>query len=116
MGFLAVKVSESYVPFPYGVKSFVITIFALWFIFHVLGLVKSVSASSLQKIRTETGDLHGIIYKSDGSFIIKPFVRFKELNIGKSIWKSLIPDSVSDGKDAQYNKETIRDRKEQPER
>ena len=24
-------------------------------------------------------------------------------------------DSVSDGKDAQYNKETIRDRKEQPE-
>ena len=41
---------------------------------------------------------------------------FNELNIGKSIWKSLIPDSVSDGKDAQYNKETIRDRKEQPER
>ena len=41
---------------------------------------------------------------------------FKELNIGKSIWKSLIPDCVSDGKDAQYNKETIRDRKEQPER
>ena len=41
---------------------------------------------------------------------------FKALNIGKSIWKSLIPDSVSDGKDAQYNKETIRDRKEQPER
>ena len=41
---------------------------------------------------------------------------FKGLNIGKSIWKSLIPDSVSDGKDAQYNKETIRDRKEQPER
>ena len=36
------------------------------------------------------------------------------MNIGKSIWKSLIPDSVSDGKDAQYNKETIRDRKEQP--
>ncbi len=24
----------------------------------------------------------------------------KELNLGKSIWKSLIPDSVSDGKDA----------------
>ena len=41
---------------------------------------------------------------------------FKEWNIGKSIWRSLIPDSVSDGKDAQYNKETIRDRKEQPER
>ena len=46
----------------------------------------------------------------------KERVVFKELNIGKSIWKSLIPDSVSDGKDAQYNKETIRDRKEQPER
>ncbi|MDR2171749.1 MAG: hypothetical protein LBP59_16520 [Planctomycetaceae bacterium] len=29
-------------------------------------------ASSLQKIRTESGDLHGIIYKSDGSYIIKP--------------------------------------------
>lgn len=41
---------------------------------------------------------------------------FKELNIGKSIWKSLIPDNVSNGKDAEYNKETIRDRKEQPER
>lgn len=32
------------------------------------------SASSLQKIRTESGDLHGIIYRSDGSYIIKPFV------------------------------------------
>jgi hypothetical protein len=32
------------------------------------------TASSLQKIRTETGELHGIIYKSDGSNIIKPFV------------------------------------------
>lgn len=41
---------------------------------------------------------------------------FKELNIGKSIWKSLIPDNVSNGKDAEYNKETIRDRKGQPER
>lgn len=41
---------------------------------------------------------------------------FKELNIGKSIWKSLIPDDVSNGKDAEYNKEKIRDRKGQPER
>lgn len=41
---------------------------------------------------------------------------FKELNIGKSIWKSLIPDNVSNGKDAEYNKETIRDRKGQPGR
>ena len=41
---------------------------------------------------------------------------FKELNIGKSIWKSLIPDNVSNEKDAEYNKETIRDRKGQPER
>jgi hypothetical protein len=36
------------------------------------------SASSLQKIRTEKGDLHGIIYKSDGSFLIKPFVDLME--------------------------------------
>lgn len=36
------------------------------------------SASSLQKIRTENGELHGIIYKSDGSFIIKPFVDLME--------------------------------------
>lgn len=41
---------------------------------------------------------------------------FKELNIGKSIWKSLISDNVSNGKDAEYNKETIRDRKGQPGR
>lgn len=41
---------------------------------------------------------------------------FKELNIGKSIWKSLISDNVSNGKDTEYNKETIRDRKEQPVR
>lgn len=41
---------------------------------------------------------------------------FKELNIGKTIWKSLIPNNVSDGKDAEYNKKTIRDRKEQPVR
>jgi hypothetical protein len=31
------------------------------------------TTSSLQKIRTEKGDLHGIIYKSDGSYLIKPF-------------------------------------------
>jgi hypothetical protein len=36
------------------------------------------SASSLQKIRTESGELHGIIYKSDGSYIIKPFVDLME--------------------------------------
>ena len=41
---------------------------------------------------------------------------FKELNIGKSICKSLISDNVSNGKDTEYNKETIRDRKEQPVR
>lgn len=36
------------------------------------------SASSLQKIRTENGDLHGIIYKSDGTYIIKPFMELME--------------------------------------
>lgn len=36
------------------------------------------SASSLQKIRTESGELNGIIYKSDGSYIIKPFVNLME--------------------------------------
>ncbi|MDR3250761.1 MAG: hypothetical protein LBT42_03745, partial [Tannerella sp.] len=36
------------------------------------------TASSLQKIRTETGELHGIIYKSDGSYLIKPFARLME--------------------------------------
>ncbi len=36
------------------------------------------SASSLQKIRTESGELHGIIYKSDGTYIIKPFVDLME--------------------------------------
>ena len=36
------------------------------------------SASSLQKIRTETGEMHGIIYKSDSSFVIKPFVDLME--------------------------------------
>lgn len=36
------------------------------------------TASSLQKIRTESGDLNGIIYKSDGSYVIKPFVQLME--------------------------------------
>lgn len=36
------------------------------------------SASSLQKIRTESGELHGIIYKSDGTYIIKPLVDLRE--------------------------------------
>jgi hypothetical protein len=31
------------------------------------------TVSSLQKIRTETGELHGIIYESDNSFKIKPY-------------------------------------------
>lgn len=35
-------------------------------------------ASSLQKIRAESGELKGIIYKSDGSYIIKPFVELME--------------------------------------
>lgn len=36
------------------------------------------TASSLQKIRTESGELKGIIYKSDGSYIIKPFIDLME--------------------------------------
>jgi hypothetical protein len=36
------------------------------------------TASSLQKIRTEAGELHGIIYKSDGSYLIKPFTTLME--------------------------------------
>lgn len=36
------------------------------------------AASSLQKIRTESGELKGLIYKSDGSYIIKPFVELME--------------------------------------
>jgi len=36
------------------------------------------SASSLQKIRTEDGTLQGIIYKSNGTYIIKPFVELME--------------------------------------
>lgn len=36
------------------------------------------AASSLQKIRAESGELKGIIYKSDGSYIVKPFVELME--------------------------------------
>lgn len=36
------------------------------------------TASSLQKIRNESGEMYGIIYKSDGSYIIKPFVDLME--------------------------------------
>jgi hypothetical protein len=31
------------------------------------------TVSSLQKIRTETGELHGIIYESDNTFTVKPY-------------------------------------------
>lgn len=36
------------------------------------------AASSLQKIRTDKGELYGIIYKIDGTFIVKPFVELME--------------------------------------
>lgn len=36
------------------------------------------TASSLQKIRTESGQLHGIIYRSNGTFLIRPFVELME--------------------------------------
>ncbi len=35
-------------------------------------------ASSLQKIRSENGEMQGIIYKSDGTYIIKPYVNLME--------------------------------------
>lgn len=35
-------------------------------------------ASSLQKIRSENGEMQGIIYKSDGSYTIKPYVTLME--------------------------------------
>ena len=35
-------------------------------------------ASSLQKVRSESGEMQGIIYKSDGSYIIKPYIRLME--------------------------------------
>ena len=36
------------------------------------------TASSLQKIRNEAGEVYGIIYKSDGTHIIKPFTDLME--------------------------------------
>ncbi|OGU39751.1 MAG: hypothetical protein A2X61_10280 [Ignavibacteria bacterium GWB2_35_12] len=36
------------------------------------------TASSLQKIRTESGEMYGIIYKSDNTFYIKPYTEFME--------------------------------------
>ncbi|MCL4548709.1 MAG: hypothetical protein M1495_09085 [Bacteroidetes bacterium] len=36
------------------------------------------TASSLQKIRNESGEMYGIIYKSDGSYLIRPFVDLME--------------------------------------
>lgn len=36
------------------------------------------TASSLQKIRSENGEMQGIIYKSDSSYIIKPYVKLME--------------------------------------
>ena len=36
------------------------------------------TASSLQKIRSESGEMQGIIYKSDGSYIIKPYTNLME--------------------------------------
>ncbi len=36
------------------------------------------TASSLQKIRTESGEMFGIIYKSDNTFYIKPYIEFME--------------------------------------
>jgi hypothetical protein len=36
------------------------------------------TVSSLQKIRTETGELHGIIYESDNSFKVKPYDQLVE--------------------------------------
>jgi hypothetical protein len=36
------------------------------------------TASSLQKIRSESGEMQGIIYKSDGSYIIKPYTHLME--------------------------------------
>ena len=36
------------------------------------------TASSLQKIRNEAGEVYGIMYKSDGTHVIKPFVDLME--------------------------------------
>ena len=42
------------------------------------------TASSLQKIRSESGELQGIIYKSDGSYTIKPYINLMEEIISSS--------------------------------
>jgi hypothetical protein len=42
------------------------------------------TASSLQKIRSESGEMQGIIYKSDGSYIIKPYINLMEEVISSS--------------------------------
>lgn len=36
------------------------------------------TASSLQKIRTESGQMYGIVYKSDGSYIVEPYIDLME--------------------------------------
>ena len=36
------------------------------------------TASSLQKIRSESGEMQGVIYKSDGSYLIKPYINLME--------------------------------------
>lgn len=36
------------------------------------------SASSLQKIRNQSGELYGILYKSNGEYIIKPYIELME--------------------------------------
>lgn len=36
------------------------------------------TASSLQKIRSESGEMQGIVYKSDGSYVIKPYISLME--------------------------------------
>ena len=54
-------------------------------------------------------------YKEEYSQVCaKEKVVFRELNTGKAILNSIIPDSISDGKKTEYNREIIRDRKEQP--
>ena len=56
-------------------------------------------------------------YKNEYSQVCaKEKVVFRELNMGKAILNSIIPDSISDGKKTEYNREIIRDRKEQPVR
>ena len=54
-------------------------------------------------------------YKEEYSEVCaKEKVVFRELNTGKAILNSMIPDSISDGRKTEYNREIIRDRKEQP--